>query len=181
MINPANALTLLRLALVPVIGAMLTTRHDLAAIVLLAVSGVSDWLDGWIARRFDMRTRFGALADPIADKATMLTVALLLAAQQSLPWWLAAAIVLRDAVIVGGAVAYRWRAGSLEMAPSRISKLNTALQFLLLLAVLGQRAGVPVPAVALELLSVVTLVTIALSGLQYVLEWSRRARRLDRP
>ena len=180
MIPVPNAITLLRLVLMPFIGATLWRRHDALAATLLAVSALSDWLDGHLARRLDLRTRFGAIADPLADKATMLTVTLILALQQALPWWLALAIVLRDVIILAGAAAYRWRAGSIEMAPTRISKLNTALQFLLLLGVLGARAGAPLPAELIQLLALATLATVLGSGAQYVLEWSRKARQIGR-
>lgn len=180
MIPVPNAITLLRIVLVPFIGAALWRRHDALAAALLAVSALSDWLDGYLARRFDLCTHFGAVADPLADKATMLTVTLLLAVQTALPWWLALAIVLRDLIIVAGAAAYRWRAGSIDMAPTRISKLNTALQFLLLLGVLGARAGAPLPAELIQVLALVTLATVLGSGAQYVLEWSRKAHQLGR-
>jgi cardiolipin synthase len=181
MVNLPNAITLLRIALVPVIGVTLWRRQDLVAVLLFGVSAVSDWLDGFIARRFDLRTGFGAVADPLADKATMLTVAVVLALQHALPWWLAAAIVARDLVIVGGAVAYRWRAGSIEMAPTRISKINTALQFLLLCGLLAQRAGAALSPALLQALMLATLATIVASGVQYVVDWSRKARQLKRP
>jgi cardiolipin synthase len=174
-LNVPNAITLVRFALVPVIAWALLARRDGLAPVLLLVSALSDLADGEIARRWNLRTRFGAVADPLADKLTMLTVTLLLAAQSALPWWFALAVVLRDAVIVGGAVAFHVLIGEVDMAPSRISKLNTALEFALLFGVLATRAEWVPGGAWLELLLAAALVTILLSGVDYVRVWSRKA------
>ena len=174
-VNLPNAITVLRVALVPVIVWLLLERRDGAALVALVVSALSDLADGEIARRWNLRTRFGAVADPLADKLTMLTVTLLLAAQLALPWWFALAVVLRDLLIMGGAVAYHLLVGHVEMKPSRISKLNTALEFALLLGVLAVRAGWLPGGSWLQALLAATLVTIAWSGAGYVRVWWRKA------
>ncbi len=180
MWNLPNLLTLLRLALIPaLIWALLTRDYDIA-LTLFVVSALSDLADGWIARRFNLLTRFGAVADPLADKLTMLTVTLLLASQQWLPWWIAVAVVTRDLVIVGGALAYHFLIGHVDMAPSRLSKFNTALEFVLLAAVLAVGAGVLDDGAWLPVLTWTVLATIVLSGMQYVLVWSRRARQQRR-
>jgi cardiolipin synthase len=180
-VNIPNAITVLRFALVPVLAWLLLQRKDDVAFVVFVVSAASDLADGQIARRWNLRTRFGAVADPLADKLTMLTVTLLLTAQHALPWWFALAVVLRDLVIVGGAAAYHLLVGHVEMAPSRISKLNTALEFGLLLATLAIRAGHVPGGAWVDALLVATLATIALSGAGYVIVWGRKARRAARP
>jgi cardiolipin synthase (CMP-forming) len=86
-------------------------------------------------------------------------------------------VVVRDALIVGGAIAYHACVGHVEMAPSRISKLNTALEFLLLTSVLALSAGHVGDGVWLQALMFVTLVSIGLSGLHYVLVWGHKALR----
>lgn len=180
MINLPNGLTLLRFALVPAIAAQLLQGEYGVACALFIVAGLSDLADGMIARHWNQRTRFGAVADPLADKLTMLTVTVLLTVQHGLPWWFAAAVVLRDALIVAGALAYHLLIGPVEMAPSRISKLNTALEGSLLVAVMAVRAGYVPDGVWLQALLVTTLVTIALSGGHYVLVWSRKATQSQR-
>jgi cardiolipin synthase len=135
MLNVANAITLLRFALVPALALRLLRAEHGSALVLFIVSAVSDLADGVVARRWNQATRFGAVADPLADKLTMLTVTGLLTLENALPWWFALAVVLRDGLIVGGAIAYHFWIGPVEMAPSRISKVNTAMEFLLLLSV----------------------------------------------
>ena len=181
MLNLPNALTLLRFVLVPVIGLQLLRGNFGLAGVLFLVSALSDWADGMIARHWNQRTRFGAVADPLADKLTTLTVTLLLAFQQALPWWFALAVVLRDAVIVAGALAFHLLIRPVEMAPSRLSKLNTALEFLLLLAVLAIQAGHLPDGLWRSALLAATLGTIVLSGGHYVYVWGRKAAAPRQP
>lgn len=175
MVNVANAITLLRFGLIPVIVLLLLQREYGTAFVLFIVSALSDLVDGFVARHWGMRTRFGAIADPLADKLTMLAVTLLLAMQGWLPWWFAAAVVLRDLVIVSGATAYHFLIGTVEIAPSALSKLNTALEFLLLASVLALGAGFVPEGTWWRALLFATLVTVVLSGAHYVLVWSRKA------
>ncbi|MFN7777772.1 MAG: CDP-alcohol phosphatidyltransferase family protein, partial [Betaproteobacteria bacterium] len=79
MLNLPNAITVVRALLIPAIGGLLVVRDYHSALVLFLLCALGDLLDGWLARRLDQRSRFGAIADPLADKLTMLTVALLLA------------------------------------------------------------------------------------------------------
>ncbi len=181
MLNVPNAITLLRFALVPALAWTLLQSNYAAAFVLFVVCALSDLADGAIARRWNLRTRFGAVADPLADKLAMATVTVALAVQHALPWWFALAVLLRDTLIVGGALAYHRLIGPVEMAPSRISKLNTALEFLLLAGVLAVGAG-HLPAGAwVQVLLLATLATIVASGTQYVWEWGRKAAQARSP
>ena len=170
-----NALTVLRFVLIPVLVALLLRDRFEIAFAVFAVSALSDLADGVVARRWNLRTRFGAIADPLADKLTMLSVALALAAQSLIPLWLAAAIVLRDLLIVGGAVAYHYVVGRYDMAPSWLSKINTAVEFVALSAVLADAAGVVEVSVLLPGLFALLLATLIASGAQYVWVWGRRA------
>ncbi|NWG76185.1 MAG: CDP-alcohol phosphatidyltransferase family protein [Rubrivivax sp.] len=180
VLNVPNAITLARFALVPVLAWALLGGEQALALALFVVSALSDAADGLIARRWNLRTRFGAVADPLADKLTMLTVGVLLAWQGALPWWFVLAVVLRDAVIVGGALAYHLTVGHVEMAPRPLSKLNTALEFALLLAVLAIGAGLVDDGAWRDGLLAATLATIVASGVDYVLVWSRKATRARR-
>jgi cardiolipin synthase len=180
LFNVANTITLLRFALVPALALQLIRAEYGTAFVLFIISAVSDLADGIVARRWNQTTRFGAVADPLADKLTMLTVTGLLTLQHVLPWWFALAVVLRDGLIVGGALAYHFWIGPVEMAPSRISKLNTAMEFLLLLAVLAIQAGYLPDGLWWQLLLFATLATIAWSGGNYVLVWGQKAAQVRR-
>lgn len=170
-----NLITVVRGLLVPVIGWLLAEERYEEAFWTVAASAVSDLADGQIARRFNANTRFGEIADPVADKLTMLTVVIGLAWQEFLPPWLAFAIVARDVVIVTGAAAYHRYIEPVEMAPTALSKLNTAVEFVVLSAVLAQAAGLVEASRWLPAAFALVYATVLASGIQYVWVWGRRA------
>lgn len=170
-----NAITVLRTALIPVLAWLVLARDYEPAFLLFVACGVGDAVDGWLARRWNVRSRFGAIADPLADKLTMLAVTVLLAMQGWLPWWFTALAVGRDLLIVGGAAAYHFTIGELEVAPSWISKLNTALEFVFLALVLALAAGYLGDGAWYPALLYATAATVVASGTNYVLVWGRKA------
>ncbi len=173
-----NSLTVLRLLLVVPIAALLWWHYDRLALACFLVAAVSDFADGILARRWGVESRFGALADPVADKLTMLATAAVLTLQGDLPPAYLGAISLRDVVIVGGAAAWHLRFGAVEMAPTHVSKLNTLVNFVLLLGILGTRAGVLPDGPVWHLLMLTAIATTLVSGAQYVWVWGRRASSL---
>jgi cardiolipin synthase (CMP-forming) len=169
-----NLITVLRLALVPVMAVCVGAgAYGVAAIVFL-VAGLSDFADGYIARRFAMVSRVGAFLDPIADKLNMFVATVMLAWQGLVPLWLAAAIIGRDVVIVGGAMALRFARGELAIKPTRLSKINTVLEFGVLVLVMAVAAGWIDGDGWLAAMFVVVLATVVASGAQYVWIYSRR-------
>jgi cardiolipin synthase len=175
-----NLITGLRFVLIPVLVALLVARRYEAAFAVFIVSAISDLADGMIARMWNLRTRLGAIADPLADKLTMLAVALVLAAQALLPVWLAAAIAVRDLVIVVGALAFHLVVGRVDIAPTWLSKFNTVLEFCVLSALLADAAQVIEVTDLLPPLFVLVTATIVGSGIQYVWVWGRKAARARR-
>ncbi len=131
LVNPANALTALRLVLVPVFVAlviasgMTRTGLRLAASLAFFVAAVTDLLDGWIARTWDLVTSFGKVADPIADKALTGAAFVLLSAYDRLPWWVTVVILGRE---VGVTALRFWVIRHGVIAASRGGKAKTALQ-----------------------------------------------------
>ena len=95
-----NALSLLRLLLVPVFAYLIVTRADGWALVVLAVSGVTDFLDGYLARAWHQESRLGELLDPAADRLYILSTLLGLAYRDLIPWWLVVVVVARDVVLL---------------------------------------------------------------------------------
>lgn len=176
--NIPNLLTSLRILLVPVIILLILRDRYLAAMWLLLGAGVTDALDGFIARRFNQLTHLGAILDPLADKTLVVATFLVLAGTRLVPWWLAAAVVLRDLVILCGAAAWYRRAGCLEIDPSWLSKANTFFQISLLYLVIGTHAGIAAIGPWLPILFSITFSTTVFSGLHYVVIWGRRAQRL---
>jgi cardiolipin synthase len=177
LITLPNLITVVRATLIPVIAYALATRAFGLALLLFVMCALGDLLDGFLARRWNQRTRFGAIADPLADKLTMLTVTLMLAAEGLLPGWLAAAVIARDVVIVFGAIAFHFLIHEYEMAPTRLSKVNTALEFSVLTGVLVDAAGIIEITAGLEPAYAALACTILASGLNYVWSWGRRAAK----
>jgi cardiolipin synthase len=99
VVNLPNALSLLRLLLVPVFGWLLATEHDGWALLVLVVSGWTDYFDGYLARRWNQMTRIGQLLDPLADRLYILAALFGLAWREIVPWWLVVLIVSRDLVL----------------------------------------------------------------------------------
>jgi cardiolipin synthase len=175
MRNLPNLITLLRLGLVPVMAYCLARGWYAAGLLTFLAAALSDLVDGYLARRLRIESRLGATLDPIADKLNMLVATLLLAWQQLVPPWLAIAIIARDVVIVAGALMYRAALGHIEIAPTRLSKINTFLEFSVLLLVMATAAGWIGRAVWMPALFIVVLLTVAASGAQYVWLWARKA------
>ena len=170
-----NMLCIGRIVLtVPVAWAILDGRYPLA-MVLFLIAGITDGLDGFLAKRFSWQSRLGGLLDPAADKLLLVTAFVTLWAAGYVPGWLLAAVVTRDLVIVLGAGLYQWRVGNFVAEPSIPSKLNSALQLLYVLLTLSWLVfEVPAPAV-LRALGLLVLATTVFSGLDYVIRWTRRA------
>ena len=167
----------MRIALVVPILLLILQGSFAWALALFCLAGFSDGLDGYLAKRFKWRTRLGALLDPVADKLLVAGLFITLAYTQDIPAWLAAVVILRDLVIVAGATIYNFLVRPVQGEPTRISKLNTALQLLFLLFVLS-RAGFGWPdQISITILGAATLVTVVISGVDYVWSWSRRALR----
>ena len=171
-----NAISLMRIVLVvPILMYIVDGRFGLA-LFLFFVAGFSDGVDGFLAKRFDWHTRIGALLDPIADKLLVGGTYITLVVIGMIPAWLAALVVVRDVVIIGGAAAYNFFVKPVEGEPTRISKLNTALQLLFVVFVLSN-AGFGWPdEIAITIIGAGVLVTLVVSGVDYVWSWSRRAR-----
>ncbi len=172
-LNLPNLITLARLLLVPLaIWLILDARYGAAFWVFIG-AGVSDGLDGFIAKRFDRRTRLGALLDPVADKTLIVSVYVTLGWAGELPTWLVILVVFRDVMIIGGFLLIQTIAAPRRYDPLYISKINTAAQIALVGFILARR-GIGADA---NLLTVVLVFTVALttvlSGLSYLVRWGR--------
>jgi len=169
-----NLLTLLRIAATPVLVMLLKYQMFPQALLVFVLAGVSDGLDGYIAKRFNYQSRLGAILDPVADKLLLVSCFIVLTVMNYLPFWLLVVVAFRDIVIVGGYLLLVTLEGNVKMSPSLISKLNTVLQICLVAAVLiqlgvGLSLGRVVPA-----LIVMVTVTSVLSGIHYVWVWTIR-------
>lgn len=163
-----NLICVARILLVaPIIWSLLEGRFDLA-LLLIFIAGVSDAVDGYLARRFDWRTRLGGLLDPAADKLLMLSLFLTLSWLGLVPIWFTAIVIGRDVIIVAGIVTYQALVEPVHGNPTLASKLNTLLQIVFALLVIAHAwRGWP-PAPWLKALGGAVLLTIAISVIQYV-------------
>jgi cardiolipin synthase len=170
-----NAISALRIVLVaPLLAAILCERYELA-LVIAAVAGVSDGVDGYLARRFHWQSRLGSMLDPIADKLMLVGSMIVLGWLDEVPRWLVVLVVARDAVIALGVLAWHRVLRNFEAHPSWLSKTTTLAQILFVLWVLADRAfgwhvGMTVPVWIVAVLT-------AVSGVDYVVRWGHLARR----
>ncbi|MCK9488209.1 MAG: CDP-alcohol phosphatidyltransferase family protein [Xanthomonadales bacterium] len=171
-----NTITVARILACPLLAWLIIADQARTALWLAVAVGISDVVDGFLARRFNWQSRLGGLLDPIADKLFLVSAMIALGVTGALPAWLIVLVVVRDLVIVGGAFVYHYRVETLNAAPSVLGKLNTLLQVALVLTALASQAGVPVPAWLLAALVVAVALLAVVSGGQYVLVWSARAR-----
>jgi cardiolipin synthase len=166
-----NLITIGRILLVyPVIDLLLDQRFDWA-LGLFVVAGLSDAVDGFLAKYFHWQSRLGSYLDPLADKLLLVSCYLVLSGLGFLPVWLTALVVLRDLAIFTGAVAYYFLLRPFEGQPTLLSKLNTLLQLLLVFAVLVRHGLASFPASLLDGLIALTALTTLASGVQYVYVW----------
>jgi cardiolipin synthase len=172
-LNLPNLITLARLLSVPLTIWLIFGDRYGAAFWVFFGAGVSDALDGYVAKRFDRRTRLGALLDPAADKAMLVGVYVTLGLTGQLPAWLVALVVLRDVLIVLGFFLIRGTTAAIQLGPLYISKINTLLQIALVGFVLA-RLGLAVETGALTwLLIAAVAATTVMSGLLYLARWAR--------
>lgn len=171
-----NAISLMRIALVPPTLYLIIQGEYGWAMLLFWIAGASDGIDGYLAVKFDWGSRLGALLDPIADKLLVAGMFITLAYTGHIPVWLAGIVIFRDVVIIGGATAYNFIVKPVPGEPTKISKINTVLQMLYLLFVLSRATFGWPDQITLTVLGAAVLVTVVISGVDYVVSWSRRAR-----
>ena len=166
-----NLITIARILMVPLAVWLVITHQMLLAFFVFIAAGVSDAIDGWLAKRFDMRTELGAHLDPLADKLLLISLFATLAIMEKVPAWLAILVISRDVLIVGGVV-LAWILGRpMQMQPRYVSKVNTAAQIIFIGATLLSLAmgwdEAWIDWVGAPLVGLLT----AASGAQYLRDW----------
>lgn len=166
-----NLITISRIGLAPVLILLLKEQEYAASLAVFVIAGVSDGLDGFIAKRFHFESRLGSILDPIADKILLLSSYVMLTMLSHLPFWIMLTVAFRDLLIVGGYLIYTSMIGPVHMKPSWLSKFNTFLQITLVVVVLGQQAFDMVYAPIVEMLIYGVLVSTVASGAHYLWIW----------
>lgn len=127
MSNLPNFLTYCRLGIVPLFILTFFLQWYLVAFLLFLLAGISDWVDGYLARRWDLRTRIGAILDPIADKLLMAAAVVCLAMIAVLPWWFVVVMLVKDLFVMVGIAYLRWRKVPFQYGALFWSKATTFL------------------------------------------------------
>ena len=174
-----NLITLARILAVPVILWAITSGEMRIAFALFLAAGLSDLVDGYLAKRFGMATELGAYLDPLADKAMIVSIYVALGIVEAIPRWLVILVVSRDIMIVG-AVIVSWLFGKpIPMKPLMVSKLNTVFQVAfaaLVLASVGFRFdSTPYDWILMGLVTIFTLLSVSF----YLVEWARHMSTIE--
>lgn len=171
--NLPNILSLARLFSVPLAVWLLLAEEFAVTFWLFGAAALSDALDGYLAKRLDIETRLGKIIDPLADKTLLVSVYVALGFLGHIPDWLVIMVVFRDVIIVGGYMLLHLMEVAPGIRPIGISKLNTASQIMLVVAVLLQLGFGMVDASLIEALIWITAGTTLASGAVYVADWVR--------
>lgn len=170
-----NLISILRIILVvPVILALLKADFVLA-LVLFAVAGFSDALDGFLAKHYHWQSRLGSILDPLADKLLLVVTFATLTWLGFLSSWLLWLVLGRDVLIVVGALTYHYVVGKFELLPLWSSKINTALQISLVLLVIFQQQGLIDAKYWITIMIWLVVASVVTSGIEYIIVWGHRA------
>ncbi|WP_131782581.1 CDP-alcohol phosphatidyltransferase family protein [Legionella gresilensis] len=172
-----NALTIFRLILIAPFLLFLYYRYYAAAFYIYIIAGLTDNLDGWLARHYNWQSLWGSFLDPLADKLLIASSFISLALIGSLPWWLVILVFLRDLTISIGVIAWHlFVPTKIYFQPTLLSKFNTMLQLILVTLCLFELAFVKfIPTQVFNSLILLTAVTTAITYFDYVWTWGRKA------
>ena len=167
-----NIITMIRILLTPIFVIYVINDQLLTGLVILVICGVSDGLDGFIARVFKQKSKLGSYLDPLADKIILMSAFIALSIRGFLPSWISVAVISRDVLILTGIIILYLTGVDLNIRPVISSKITTCFQFTTVIAVLARDYLVPYQDYYLYLYYVTTLFTI-ISFLQYLYQWQK--------
>lgn len=169
-----NLLTFARIAICPILVLLLHNGNYEMALVLFIAAGITDGLDGYIAKRFDYVSNLGAVLDPVADKLLIASAYIMLAILGDIPFWLLIVVMFRDLVIVVGYFIFVMMGANMPIRPTYSSKVNTFVQIALMVVVLLEKASIIQIPLIVDALIFGVLATTIVSGIQYVWLWGIR-------
>src|SRR5436190_17652603 len=180
-LNIPNLITLARIILVPVIVWAIASNQMEIAFAVFVVAGISDAVDGFLAKRLNMTSELGALLDPLADKALLVSIYVALGIWGAVPRWIVILVVSRDIMIVAAVIVSWLFDKPVPMKPSMVSKLNTVAQVAFAALILGalafDRTSAPYDVILMGFVTVFTLVSVSL----YLVEWVRHMSTIETP
>jgi cardiolipin synthase len=164
-----NTLTLIRLGLIIPFAVYLYQKEYVEAFYTFVAAGLTDGLDGWLARHFNWQSAFGSFVDPMADKLLVATSFISMALIGLLPWWLVVLVFFRDLTISMGVLAWYWLIQrKLDFVPTPLSKVNTTLQLILVVFCLFELAYFKFPSYLISSLIYITGLTTAITYIHYL-------------
>ncbi|MGD9158924.1 MAG: CDP-alcohol phosphatidyltransferase family protein [Desulfobacteraceae bacterium] len=167
-----NIITMIRILLTPIFVIYLINDQLLTGLVILVICGVSDGLDGFIARVFKQKSKLGSYLDPLADKIILMSAFIALSIRGFLPSWLSVTVISRDVLILIGVIILYLTGVDLNIKPVISSKITTCFQFTTVIAVLAREYLIPYQDYYIYLYYVTALFTI-ISFLQYLYQWQK--------
>lgn len=173
-----NAICILRIILViPIIDFLWDKQYE-NALGLIAIAGISDFLDGFLAKRNNWRSKLGAALDPAADKILLVSLFVTLYFLEMIPFWLMATVLLRDIMILFGLGLYYYFIEKPNPDPTFISKLNTFFQIFFVLFVIAGQILSPMFGQLIQITGALVFFTSVISGMDYWITWSIRAKQI---
>jgi len=169
-----NFLTTLRLILAVPICLLILAENYPAVLWVAFIAGSSDAVDGYLARKLNALSNYGAIVDPLADKTLLLSVYISLTVVGIVPYWVTAILVSRDVLIVSGALAYRCLFGRYQIAPSLWGKISTAVQIVFALMLLTQQVYPVFPVLIMQIGLYLLILLTCVSGGHYLYVWGAK-------
>jgi cardiolipin synthase (CMP-forming) len=166
-----NILTVIRIILTPIVIITLLKSNFILALCIFLIAGITDGLDGFLAKKYRWQTRLGAILDPLADKFMLLSNYIVLGFLGLIPSWLVFLVLMRDVIIVAGATGYHYGVEFCELKPTKISKLNTLLQIILVLFVIFYQIFT-INEIFLNISYIIVTTSTIISGVYYVWVWT---------
>jgi len=154
--------------MVPWLLVVLQQGNFLLSLIIFVAAGITDGLDGYIAKKYNAQTKLGAILDPLADKALLVSSYVMLAILEFIPFWLVVTVVFRDIMIIGGYLIMELFFGSVTMRPLRISKINTVVQIAFVTLVLTSLAWSFELVLLIKFSAYLVFITSVISGTAYI-------------
>ena len=167
-----NIISVLRAIFVLPIAMLLHQEQWSMAFVLIFIAGVSDGVDGYLARTYQWQSKLGSILDPLADKLLIVIIFIIMANKGIIPNWLTSLVIGRDVIILAGAVSYQWLTKDLRVSPLFSSKVNTAFQILFVLGLMYHLSISPLPEFLLLYAQYILAGVAIFSGASYVRCWA---------
>lgn len=170
-----NLISIGRIALVvPVVYCLLTQHYD-KALWLFVIAGISDALDGFIAKHYHYESRLGSILDPLADKLLLVSSFASLTYLGLIPYWLLWLVFARDLIIILGGISYHYCYGRFTLVPVWSSKINTVLQVLFVVLVISAQLITIVSMEWVHYMAYMVMLSVMISGVEYIIIWGKKA------